>query len=68
MSYAERKIVDTLRAKCALAGVALVESSDDRDRPVFVVSRWSLTKQLDSLEAVEEWLARVTGKPVETQS
>jgi hypothetical protein len=43
----------------------LVESTDDHDRPVFVVSRWAMCKQLDSLSAVEPWLMRVTGNPLE---
>jgi hypothetical protein len=55
------KRLATLRAACALAGVALVESTDERDRPVFIVSRWAMCKQLPDLDAVEAWLARVTG-------
>jgi len=62
------KRLATLKARCALAGVALIESTDDRDRPVFVVSRWAMCRQLDSLEAVERWLVMVTGKPVEASA
>jgi hypothetical protein len=61
----DAKRLATLKARCALEGVALVESTDDHDRPVFVVSRWAMCKQLDSLSAVEQWLMRVTGNPLE---
>lgn len=61
MSDLEKKVA-TLKARCALAGVVLIESTDDRDRPVYIVSRWAMCKQLDSLGAVEQWLERVTGK------
>jgi hypothetical protein len=57
----DAKRLATLKARCALVGVALVESTDDHDRPVYVVSRWAMCKQLDSLAAVEQWLAMVTG-------
>jgi hypothetical protein len=60
----DAKRLATLKARCALVGIALVESTDDHDRPVYVVSRWAMCKQLDSLAAVEQWLLRVTGKPV----
>lgn len=59
------KRLDTARARCALAGVVLVRSTDDRDRPTYIVSRWGLTKQLDSLDAVEKWLEMVTGQRAE---
>lgn len=58
------KRLATLKAECALAGVALVESTDDRDRRVYIVSRWAMTRQLDDLDQVAAWLARVTGKAV----
>ena len=55
----------TVTARCALAGVTLIPSTDDRDRRVYIVSRWAMCRQLDSLEAVEKWLEMVTGKAVE---
>ena len=57
----DSKLLANLTARCALAGVALVQSTDDRGWKVFIVSRWALTKQIDSLDAVESWLNRVTG-------
>lgn len=55
------KKFETLRAECALAGVALVASCDERGRAVYIVSRWALTKELPDLAAVDAWLQRVTG-------
>lgn len=51
----------TLTARCALAGVTLIETTDDRERPAYVVSRWALTRQLASLDDVVVWLDHVTG-------
>ncbi|MCB2001695.1 MAG: hypothetical protein KDH18_03345 [Rhodoferax sp.] len=45
--------------------MTLIPSTDDRDRRVYIVSRWAMCRQLDSLEAVEQWLEMVTGKAVE---
>lgn len=64
MSAATRKLYETLRAKCALEQIALHEFEGDNGRPIYIVSRWALTKQLESLDEVEAWLPRVTGKPV----
>lgn len=55
------KAFETLRAECALAGVTLVQSVDERGRPTFIVSRWALTRELPYLAAVSAWLAMVTG-------
>ncbi len=51
----------TLRARAALSGVVLYQSTDDKGRTVYLVSRWALTKQLDTLDATESWLDAVTG-------
>ena len=58
---AEAKTFATLQARAALQGVSLVRSTDDRERPVFVASKWSLTRQLDSVEAVEQFLRQIGG-------
>jgi hypothetical protein len=62
LAYAakQEKLLATLRARAALAGVTLYAIDDDRGKPVFIVSRWELTRQLDSLDAVEAWLNLVT--------
>jgi hypothetical protein len=51
----------TLQARAALAGVALAAIEDDAGRPAYVMTRWALTRQLDSLDAVERWLDQLTG-------
>lgn len=63
----DEKRESTLKARCALAGVALVASTDDHDRRVYVVSRWAMCKQLGSLDEVEQWIARVGGSSVAIQ-
>lgn len=54
--------VDTLRAKCALAGIALVVTDDDHGQPLYIVSKWALTKAFSTLEELEAWLSQVTGR------
>lgn len=51
----------TLQARAALVEVSLVRSTDDRDRPIFIASKWALTTRLDSVEAVETFLRRIGG-------
>jgi hypothetical protein len=60
----DAKRLATLTARAALAGITLYATDDDRGRRVYVVSRWSLTKQIDDesgLDAVERWLDMVSG-------
>lgn len=62
---AEAKRLSTLTARAALCGVTLHATTDDTGRRVFIVSRWALTRQLDTLDDLEAWLDLVTGtKPV----
>lgn len=58
----DQKLLATLTARAALAAIVLIPTTDDAGRPVFIASRWALTTQLDSLEAVTVWLDRVTGQ------
>lgn len=51
-----------LRAKASEVGVQIYAFDDeDTGKTVFVVSRWNLTRQLDSLNSIEKWLDRVAG-------
>jgi hypothetical protein len=50
-----------LRARAALAGVTLYATTDDHGQPCYIVSRWNLTRQLDDLDAAEQWLEKVSG-------
>ena len=52
---------DTLRAKCALAGITLHSGQDHMGRDVFLVSRWNVSRTFDSLAEVSAWLDHVTG-------
>ena len=55
------KRFENLRARAALAGVVLLQSTDDRGLPVYVLTRWALTQSLPDLDAVTAWLDRVAG-------
>jgi hypothetical protein len=57
---ADQNRLATLRARAALAGVTLYPTTEN-GKPVYIVSRWYLTRQLDSLDAAEKWLDLVTG-------
>ena len=54
----EEKRLATLTARAALAGVALIADSTPR----YLVTRWGLTRELDSLDALERWLEQVAGE------
>ena len=60
MSTAE--VVDkrfaTLQARLALAGYMLVRGYDDRDGPLYIVSRAALTVTLHTLAAVDDFTRR----------
>lgn len=58
----EGKAFQNLRAAAALKGIALIATTDDRERPMYVASRWALCKSFDSLDAVGVWLEFVTGR------
>lgn len=64
MNQTDLKRLCTLNAQAALAGVTLHKLDGDFGVPIYVASRWAMTKQLESLDEVEAWLARVTGKAV----
>jgi hypothetical protein len=55
----DRKRFDTLQAQLALRGFVLVRSTDDAGGPLFIVSRWALTRQLHDLAAVEQFVDQV---------
>lgn len=55
------KRLATLRARAALAGVVLHAIVGDDGRPLYVLTRWHLTRELRTLDEVEAWLAQVTG-------
>ena len=60
----DEKRLATLRARCALAGVYLHDFEGDFG-PAYVVTRWHLTRELQTLDQVENWIDMVTGKKAE---
>ena len=57
-----RKAFASLQARAALAGIALHRINRQDGAEAFLVSRWALSREFDSLEAVEDWLERVGGR------
>jgi len=55
------KRLATLTARAALAGVILHAIENDHGKTVYIVTRWAMTRELAALDAVENWLVRVTG-------
>lgn len=51
----------TLMAVAALKGITITPIEDDRGRRIYIASRWSLTRQCDTLDDLTDWLERVTG-------
>lgn len=59
MSEPVSKEESTLIALAALAGFAVVQSEDDHGQRVYIVSRWAMARQLDSLAHLRAFLAQV---------
>lgn len=55
------KALDTLRARCALLGIVLAITENDHGRPLYVATRWAMTKTFSSLEEVGAWLSEIEG-------
>ncbi|MBP8285876.1 MAG: hypothetical protein KAX57_03455 [Rhodoferax sp.] len=53
-----RKRLETLRAKAALAGHQLIETQGG-----YMVRRWCYSKHVDSLDDVAALLEKMTGRP-----
>lgn len=61
LSADDRKRWANLQAHAALAGITThrYESQDGQEK--YLAARWSLSREFESLEALELWLADVTG-------
>jgi hypothetical protein len=57
----DAKRLATAKATAALWGGVLTAIDGDDGRPLYVVSRWSLTRSFTELGALEDFLRRVTG-------
>jgi hypothetical protein len=58
----DEKRLTTLVARAALAGITLHRIQGDFVPLIYIVSRWSLTREFHRLDDVEAWLNLVTGK------
>ncbi len=56
----DTKRLANLKARAALAGVTL-HTAIENGVMIYIVSRWYLTKVLDTIGAAESWLDQVTG-------
>ena len=54
----DRKAIDTLKARAALAGAQLLEIEGDDGRPVLILTRWALTRSFtgDEFDALDRTL------------
>ena len=57
-----RKREASANARAALIGAVVTPSHDDSGRPTWILSRWSLTRELASLNDVQ-WLLDAMGAP-----
>lgn len=55
----QAKRLSSAKAICALWGGVLSELDDDEGRPLYVVTRWSLTRSFHDLGEVMAFLRRV---------
>lgn len=55
----ETKRLATVTARCALAGITLHHFHGGTKDEVFLVARWSMTREFRSLDDVECWLKTV---------
>lgn len=53
------KRVGTAHARAALIGAVIVETHDDRGRPEWILTRWSLTRAFADLAELEDVLDRM---------
>lgn len=58
----EAKRLANLRARCALQGVQLFVTADDRERPSYISTKWAMTFQTSSLDELAEWVNRIDGR------
>lgn len=56
------KTLNTIRARCALLGIVLAVTEDDHGQPLYVATRWAMTRAFSSLTEVEGWLVGIEGR------
>ena len=60
MTDTEKRLA-TLTAQLAMRGFVLARSKDDRGGPLYVISKWALTRQLHSLPELEAFVQDACG-------
>jgi hypothetical protein len=58
----DRKRLANLKARLALVGCELYETTDDSGRPLYVAVKWAATKHLQTMDALATWTAMVDGR------
>jgi hypothetical protein len=61
LTYADVKREATLKAEVALWGGVLHRIEGDDGAPLWIVSRWAMTRAFTCLEDVSAFVSRVTG-------
>lgn len=56
------KTFATLQARGALLGVRVLRCTDGRNRPVYFVCQGQWSRELNSMQAIEQLLDRMEGK------
>jgi len=51
----------TAQARCALLGITATRTEADNGRPLFIVTKWALTRSFESLPELAAWLDQVEG-------
>lgn len=53
------KRLSTLSARAALLGACVLRSTDDRDRPLYVVNAWAATERCESIDEAEAFVEQL---------
>lgn len=61
LSPPDQKRLDTLTARAALLGVTLHRIEGDFVPNLYIVSRWSLTREFTNMADLEAWIDLVSG-------
>jgi hypothetical protein len=59
----ESKQFSTWAARAALRGVEMRRTIDDHGDEIVIATRWALTKELQSVDQVEDFLTRMGAAP-----
>lgn len=63
-AFADQKREATLRALIALWGGTMTCIEGDDGAPIWVVARWALCRSFATLDEVQHFVERVTGKTI----